>query len=537
MKWGPPANAAAVYLPGVPPAAIPTGLKVPAVAAVPRLRSIFIQTQNVISSIFAFLPNYAIMAHMKLARPKLGDEIPTVLVIFGVTGDLAHRKLFPALFDLYAKSHLPKRFHIVGFSRRFLSSDEFHDLIVKAVKDHRPSVTKAACSAFAAKIVYQQGIFEDASSYRALADTLHTIDARYGVRSNKLLYLAVPPTLYETILGHIAASGLSADHAKGGWTRVLVEKPFGNDLTTAKKLDELLGRLFTEEQIFRIDHYLAKEALQNILSFRFSNALFEPIWHKEYIEKVHISLFETLGVGDRGAYYDQAGALRDVGQNHLLQMLALVAMENPGSLAPEPIRKERARLLYSLRPFGKAQIADHVVRGQYEGYRRERQVRKKSRTETYFRLEVYINSERWKGIPFYLESGKKMKEAKTEITVYFRTKPCLCPPGSPEPHRNTLTFRVQPEEGISVRFWAKRPGFQFGLEPKILSFLYKDASGAMLPNAYERVLYDCIRGDQTLFPSTQEIRASWAFITPILRSWHTSVLHAYPPGSQGPITS
>lgn len=470
--------------------------------------------------------------------PTSGENagMPTTMVIFGATGDLSQRKLLPALLDLYIKGFLLEPFRIVGFSRGSYTNEEFRAFIKGVIEKRAHGHPAERVKTFLANTCYQAGLFEDPNGYQNLARMLSRVDDDFKICSNKLFYLAVPPALYETIFKHLASSGLTIPCGPGeGWTRVLVEKPFGKDLATARHLDSLLGRLFQEEQIFRIDHYLAKEAMQNILSFRFSNVLFEPIWNHEYIEKVDITFFETLGVEGRGAFYDDIGALRDVGQNHMLQMLASVGMENPEVLDAGAVRKERAKVLRSLRPIGAREVKKFLRRGQYKGYRREQEVSPHSLTETYFRLEAYVENERWKGVPFILESGKKMRETKTEITVYFRkTESCLCPPDAKERHQNILTFHIKPDEGISILFWAKKPGFSMILEQKHLSFRYHDSPNAsQLPDAYERVLYDCVRGDQLLFMSTQEVDATWKFITPILKHWGKTELYEYAPGSEG----
>lgn len=460
---------------------------------------------------------------------------PTTIVIFGVTGDLSRRKLLPALFDLYSQGQLPEQFCVLGFSRSEMSDESFRALVRGIIEKKGYRHTPEKLDAFLALMHYAPGHFEEDDAYRRLGERLISLDeAVSGGCSNKLFYLAVPPEFYEGIFYQLANSGLTipCGGAKG-WTRVLVEKPFGKDLHTAQALDELLGKLFREEQIFRIDHYLAKEAMQNMLAFRFSNILFEPIWNSTYIERVAITLSEKEGIEGRGNFYDGVGALRDVGQNHLLQMLALVAMENPGALDAASIRSARARVLQELRPISADDITNaSLVRGQYAGYTKELRVAPDSATETYFRMRVSVENHRWKGVPFVLESGKRLAEKKTEVRVYFKKAACLCPPDLERHHQNMLIFRIQPDEGITVVFWAKKPGFAMELESKTLSFLYKETSGTnLLPDAYERILYDCIRGDQTLFTSTEEVHASWKFITPILDQWQKLPLHVYETGS------
>ncbi|MEI6057882.1 MAG: glucose-6-phosphate dehydrogenase [bacterium] len=464
---------------------------------------------------------------------------PTIFVIIGITGDLAQRKLLPALLSLYVKKLLPQKFAVVGFSRRHFSREEFRMHIRENMHVRPGQYREEEIKHFLDHMSYEQGFFDNESSYHLLAQRLATIDEGFHQCSNKLFHLAVSPSFYEIILDHLAKSGLTVPCDDNlGWTRVLVEKPFGNDVETAEKLDAKLAKLFKEEQIFRIDHYLAKEALQNILSFRFANTLFEPLWNRVNIDKVHIKLLEKADVEGRGTFYDSVGALKDVGQNHLLQMLALVAMEKPRVLDASGIRKERAKILAALRPITKKTVNKLALRAQYEGYSKEPGVKAGSQTETYFRLEAQINNSRWKNVPFFLESGKAMAESRCEINVYFKsthhktrfsmlgggTAPVTTTVGNSVLDRqNVLTFKIQPDEGIKIRFWVKKPGFTMDVEPKMLKFKYLEAGSAdPLPDAYEHVLYDAILGDQTLFTSTPEVLAAWKFITPIVAAWHTT---------------
>ncbi len=462
---------------------------------------------------------------------------PTIFVIIGITGDLAQRKLLPALLSLYVKKLLPQKFAVVGFSRRHFSREEFRQHIRENMHVKPGQYREEEIKHFLDHMSYEQGFFDNESSYHLLAQRLAAIDDGFHQCSNKLFHLAVSPSFYETILDRLAKSGLTVpcdDHL--GWTRVLVEKPFGNDVETAEKLDEKLAKLFKEEQIFRIDHYLAKEALQNILTFRFANTLFEPLWDKTNIDKVHIKLLEKVDIEGRGSFYDSTGALKDVGQNHLLQMLALVAMEKPRVIDANGIRKERAKVLAALRPITKKTVNKLALRAQYEGYSKEPGVKAGSQTETYFRLEAQINNSRWKNVPFFLESGKAMSESRCEINVYFKSThhktrfgiKLSSPPAPVEgkstlDRQNVLTFKIQPDEGIKIRFWVKKPGFTMDVEPKMLKFKYLDGGITNpLPDAYEHVLYDAIQGDQTLFTSTPEVVAAWKFITPIVTAWHTA---------------
>ncbi|MDD5067990.1 MAG: glucose-6-phosphate dehydrogenase [Candidatus Pacebacteria bacterium] len=465
---------------------------------------------------------------------------PTTIVIFGVTGDLSQRKLFPSLYELHTKGFLPSKYQIVGFSRRSLSTDEFRNFIKETLITKKMPASESDLSDFLNHLSYREGSFDNADSYKNLSDTLSKIDGGLGQCSNKLFYLAVPPDLYEGILGHLSFSGLTIPCGGDmGWTRVLIEKPFGRDVETAHKLDHHLSDLFEEEQIFRIDHYLAKETLQNILTFRFSNALFEHLWSGEHIESVSVKLFETLDILGRGTFYDSTGALRDVGQNHILQMLALVAMERPRNLTPESIRRERARVFEKLVPMAVKNIEEYAVRAQYEGYRGESNVNPESTTETYFKLKAFVNNERWRDVPFYLESGKALSEMRTEIVVIFKPcTTCLCPNGDGHEHRNKITFTIQPNEGISIEYFMKKPGFDSSVEPKDLSYVYRESvEEKALPDAYEKVLYDCIRGDQTLFPSTSEVDLTWKYVSPIIKHWESLPLLSYKKGSEGPKTS
>ena len=466
---------------------------------------------------------------------------PTTLVIFGGTGDLAERKIFPALFNLLRGNMLPGNFRVVGVSRKGKSDEEYRKFVREAIEKKNRASGGKKLKDFLESVFYLSGDFQDSESYKKISENLVESDRKFGQCSNKLLYLAVTPELYDPIFQNLSNSELSVPCSDesgrqlgeprqlAGWTRILVEKPFGNDLATAKKLENKLSLLFQENQIFRIDHYLAKETLQNILAFRFSNALFEPLWNRDYIKRIDIKLLEKEGISNRGAFYDGVGALRDVGQNHILQMLAFVAMEDPKTLVADTIRQNRSRVFSVLRPLDATSIKRLVSRGQYSGYLKEKNVSANSQTETYFKAGVYIDNNRWQGVPFVLESGKKMPENLVEIKIYFKeTDSCLCPPEQESHHQNTLTFHIQPKEGISVLFWSKIPGFKMELEPRELSFAYSGPKGAnKLPDAYERVLYDCIQGDQTLFSSSEEIEASWKFITSILDNWQTLPLEIY----------
>ncbi len=465
-------------------------------------------------------------------------KIPTIITIFGVAGDLSQRKLFPALIDLYNKGMLADQFRIIGVGRRGWSDDDLRDFIRKAIERKGSHHDEKTISQFLLLCSYAKGDFGDEHMYENVAKNITSIDKEFGLCTNKLFYLAVSPDFYEVILRQIAGAGLGElCDGTDGWTRILIEKPFGKDLATAEALERLLSELFKEEQIFRIDHYLGKETIQNILSFRFSNLLYETQWNNKYIEMVHLRLDESLGVEDRAKFYDGVGALRDVGQNHLLQMLAFVAMENPGGLSANEIRERREEVLRAIVPFDKHALVHNTLRAQYEGYQNAKDVLPESKTETYFLLKVFLDNARWRGVPFYMESGKKLTASRTDITIYFKdVVPCLCPSVNHVRHQNVLRFRIQPNESIELQFWVKQPGFHFILKPARLTFAYADSPDiAKIPDAYERILYDCIQGDQTLFVSTKEVELAWRFIMQISEGWQSAPLISYAPGSTGPL--
>ena len=470
-------------------------------------------------------------------------ELPTILVMLGATGDLAKRKLIPALAQLYTNDMLPPLFHVVGFARRELSDDEFREYVATIARD--AGVPKKYLDAFSQLFSYRAGNFDNIEGYEDLAKFLGKQDDEWRTCANKLFYLAVPPQYYKNIFQHLAASGLTEPCSpEEGWTRVVVEKPFGKDLATAQELDEMLGHLFKEEQIYRIDHYLGKDTVQNILAFRFSNTFLDPAWDNRSVESIHIRFLEKDTAQGRASFYDGLGALRDVGQNHMLQMLALIAMENPGSFDAAFIRRERTRILEELEIMDADDVARQTVRGQYAGYVSSEGVKPASATETYFHLRTHIDSPRWRNVPMYLESGKAMDESKVEITVKFRHHtPCLCPPfdpaqGKPGKHyTNTLRYRIQPDEGMYMSFWVKKPGAQMVIEEKEFSFNYRQAYEENdFVDAYTKLLLNVISGDQTAFVSTAEILASWRFIDPIIEGWQKNAapLVTYEQGSRGP---
>ncbi|MEK7493979.1 MAG: glucose-6-phosphate dehydrogenase [Patescibacteria group bacterium] len=463
-------------------------------------------------------------------------NFPTVFVIFGATGDLAKRKIFPALFELKKNGMLPDRFAMVAFSRREWDDAVFRDYVREILGTER---TKEEIDAFVKLIRFQHGLFEEKNSYAALGSMLADIDEGWKLCTNKLFYLATPPENYEGILANLHRSGLAAPCSpQEGFTRVLIEKPFGKDLKTAEKNDVLLGKLFKEEQIYRIDHYLGKEMLQNILHFRFSNNLLEDVWNNKYIEKVEIRLWEQKGVETRGAFYEGMGALRDVGQNHLLQMAALVTMEQPAAFTAEAVRSSRAAILETVNAFDAHEITQHTFRSQYKGYRDIAGVQKDSQIETYFKTKLFFDHPRWQGVEFILESGKRMQEQRKEIIVHFRHQlPCLCPTDTHV--HNTVHFTLEPNEEIRMNMWAKKPGLTNELEERALTFQYRKASERVqYIEEYKRLLMDAIVGDQTLFLSTNEVTAMWRFVDPIVRAWNknTVALSSYEPDTFEAVT-
>ncbi|MEK7098997.1 MAG: glucose-6-phosphate dehydrogenase [Patescibacteria group bacterium] len=447
---------------------------------------------------------------------------PTILVIFGATGDLVRRKIVPALWHLYTEGALPSVFSIVGFSRRDLTQEQFQVYVGEMLAGNRTRRNPKKEKEFLARFRYARGFFEKEEAYHDLGASLAAIEQEWGTVANKLLYLAVTPDSYKTVLINIARSGLARKHTGiGGWTRIIVEKPFGKDADTAMALDTLLGELFAEDQIYRIDHYLAKEMIQNILAFRFSNNLFERNWGAESIERIDIRLWEKIGVEERGSFYDGVGALRDVGQNHLLQMLALVTMDRPDNFGAPALRRRRADVLKGLRPPEAAEIVAGTARAQYEGYRMIRGVAPDSATETYFKIGTILAVPRWKGVGVTLESGKRMHEQRKDIEITFRhPSPCMCPPDSTAHYRNRMIISLEPEERIIIHFWSKKPGFAYALEERTLAFVLRQGKKRMqYVEEYKKLLLDCITGDQTLFVSTEEVKHMWRFIDPIQDAW------------------
>ena len=460
---------------------------------------------------------------------------PTQIIILGGTGDLSQRKLLPALLDLYAREMLPTEFHVIGLARSERTDQEYQSFVQETISKHdgEHNHPSELITSFCEHLSYVSGSFDVASTYKQLNDALAAYDNQMSTSSNRLFYLAVPPNYYEQIFTDLKQSN-AATEGEGSWTHILVEKPFGHNLETAQKLDAQLSKLYREDQIFRIDHYLAKEAVQNILSFRFANTLLRAAWNKDSIESVHIQMSETIDVGERAGFYEGLGALRDVGQNHLLQLVALVAMRQPEAFATEAIRYERCRALAALKPIDTTALAASVARAQYEGYKADDTIPHDSETETYFELKVEVDLPEWDGVPFYIQAGKALDKAYVAIQIKFKdvatgmfeTKSC-------HTTGNEVTLTISPEQTIAIVLDAKSPGLGFQLETRELAFECNKGTDE-IDNSYEKVLYDAIAGDQMLFTSTEEVLAAWNFITPILESWHTLPLHTYAKGSEGP---
>ncbi|MDW7695937.1 glucose-6-phosphate dehydrogenase [Flammeovirgaceae bacterium SG7u.111] len=465
-----------------------------------------------------------------------------ILVIFGASGDLTARKLIPAVYQLHKNNLLPKNFAVVGVSRTKMTDDEFRDKVAIS-NEHLPREEKL--DGFHEMLYYQPLNTKDAADYENLRTKLEGIQKEKDISSNYIFYLSTPPSLFDTISHCLKETKLSSQD--NGWKRVIIEKPFGYDLETAKELNQRLHQYFEESQIYRIDHYLGKETVQNVLVTRFANSIFEPLWNRNYIDHIEITSAESVGVEKRGGYYDSSGALRDMIQNHLLQLVALIAMEPPTSVSAKYIRDEKTKLFRSLKPLSPDDVKNNVIRGQYltskikgdvvPGYREEEGVDKNSMTETYCAIKFYIDNWRWQGVPFYVRSGKRLPTRVTEIVIHFKPVHYQIFDQNQGNGDNVLILRIQPNEGILLKFGVKVPGEGFKVKDVNMDFHYSELTSTDLPEAYERLLLDCMQGDGTLFARGDAVEAAWEFVEPILKAWKedpTIKMYGYPAGTWGP---
>jgi glucose-6-phosphate 1-dehydrogenase len=480
--------------------------------------------------------------------PRVPD--PCVLVVFGVTGDLARKKLLPAVYDLANRGLLPAGFVLLGFARRDWGDGEFEDVArAAAQKGARTEFRESTWQRLEDSIKFLPGSFDDDDAFDGLAQTLRELDTTHGTHGNAAFYLSIPPAAFPTVLKQMQRTGMADNRAAGGWRRVVVEKPFGHDLQSSRALNELVDDVFSPQDVFRIDHYLGKETVQNLLALRFANTLFEPIWNSHFVDSVQITMAEDVGIGTRAAFYEETGAARDVLQNHLLQLLALTAMEEPVDFDAESLRTEKRKVLGALKP--PRDLAAHAVRGQYDqgwlagervkAYRAEEGVADDSRTETYAAVRLEVETRRWAGVPFYLRTGKRLPRRVTEIGVVFRRAPHLpfAQTDTEELGANQLVVRVQPDEGVTLRFGSKVPGTTMEVRDVAMDFQYGEAFTEASPEAYERLLLDVLLGDATLFPRNEEVEHSWRVVDPIEHYWaeqnaQGEAPHLYRAGEWGP---
>jgi glucose-6-phosphate 1-dehydrogenase len=474
---------------------------------------------------------------------------PTSLVIFGATGDLAHRKLLPALYNLAHEGQLPERFEMIGVGRRDQVHEEFRDAALDSIKHYsRRGADAKVLEGLLNDMRYIQGSFDEDRVYEELGRTLVEFDDQAGRTLDRVFYLSTAPEFFPLIAGKLGAAGLNA--VENASTRIVIEKPFGYDLASARKLNAELLEVFDEPQIFRIDHYLGKETVQNLMALRFANVLFEPVWNRNYIDHVQITAAEDIGIGGRAGYYEGAGALRDLVQNHMLQLLALLTMEPPTAFDADRLRDEKLKVLEAIVPPEVDQVASMALRAQYgpgtvggvrvPGYREEPGVAPDSRTPTYAALRLHVSNWRWAGVPFYLRTGKRLARKLTEIAVILRPVPHVAfqSSGSVGIQANQIVFQLQPDEGVSVSIGAKIPGTRMRIRPVNMEFRYGTSFLSESPEAYERLILDAMRGDATLFTRNDEIEALWGIIDPILNAWDadtTSAIPQYESGSAGPV--
>ena len=473
---------------------------------------------------------------------------PCAVILFGASGDLAKRKVIPAMYDLAQHKSLGERYSIIGFARTPMNDDSFRAMTTEAAKtiSEVGPIDPVKWNEFASNLYYSPGDYGDQNSYAQLAKRLAEIDAEKTLGGNQLFYLSTPPEVYPDIVEQLGRAGLARPANPNSWVRIIIEKPFGRDLATARELNKIVLNVFEEKQVYRIDHYLGKDTVQNLLVLRFSNGIFEPLWNRNYVDHVQITAAETLGVERRGGFYETAGALRDMIQSHVLQLTSLVAVEPPASFDATAVRNEKLKVLQSIRPFNLEMVAQSVVRGQYApgklgdkilpGYREEPGVNLNSRTETFVAMRLLIDNWRWAGVPFYLRTGKRLSKRSTEIMIQFRRAPHIVF-REREVEPNRLILNIQPDEGISVSFGAKKPGTEMSIGNVTMNFSYREGFGGTSRSAYATLVNDCLRGDATLFDRGDSVEAAWSLVDPILDVWSaakTAPVPQYPSGSWGP---
>ena len=471
---------------------------------------------------------------LRQSLPRSRAPEPCAVVLFGATGDLTHRKLVPALYHMARGGNLPAEYAVVGYARRDWSDDTFRAELAKVLKEENDGPEfDQLWPEFASHLAFASGTFDDPAAYAKLKEKLDALDGTHGTRGNRLFYLAVAPEFFSVIIEHLGKAGLiSASRDETPWTRVVIEKPFGHDLASARALNRDVSRVLREDQVYRIDHYLGKETVQNILALRFGNSMFEPVWNRRHVASVQITVAEGVGMaGGRGAYYDTAGAIRDMVQNHMMQLLCLVAMEPPVSLGADAVRNEKLKVLQALPEWTPEDVARNVVRAQYTagsiegkevpGYLQEKGVAPDSKTSPFVAMRLTLNTWRWADVPFYLRTGKRLPKRATEIAIQFRHPPTQLfePEGDGGGGANVLVLRIQPNEGASLAFQAKIPGSRRRLQEVRMDFRYGTAFAVPPPEAYERLLLDVMLGDPTLFTRTDEVESAWRFITTILEAW------------------
>jgi len=469
------------------------------------------------------------------------------MVIFGASGDLTYRKLIPALYALYNQKMLPEKFHVLGVSRTAITDEAFQDKMIEGIRKFSENIhlNERQIQEFITHISYFQMDMSSPDEYLRLKSALEEINTKEGTDNNYLFYLSTPPSLFSVIAGNLSKADLN--NTSDGIKRLIIEKPFGYDLESGLRLNRQLHEAFNENQIYRIDHYLGKETVQNLLVMRFANGIFEPLWNRNYVDHVEITSAESIGVEGRGGYYDGSGALRDMLQNHLLQVVGLTAMEPPSSMDADDIRNETMKVMHSLKPIKEEDVATQVIRGQYTashvrgesipGYREEAGVNPESRTETFVAMKFYIDNWRWGGVPFYIRTGKRLPTRVTEVVIHFKPTPQnvfqnddICKSG------NQLIIRIQPDEGILLKFGLKQPGIGFNVKTVNMDFHYSELSDVHLPSAYERLIYDAMIGDSTLYARSDAVEAAWEFVAPIQKVWNSDPnqkIYGYPAGTWG----